>query len=134
MLNRSFKLWFACVHTRGTTYIVVRSIRENFLNLEHIKISKGLSAQLTMIKIWYDKCRHLILNRGGLITHNWVTGCGAFTWHFVHWNVGPIQGTGWGLPHGWHCGWNESGFNFQVGSTHKTCPPNGTQLTFSLVE
>lgn len=33
----------------------VRSLRENFLNLEHMKISKGLSAQLTMIKIWYDK-------------------------------------------------------------------------------
>lgn len=55
---------------RGMAYTVVRGIHENFLNLAHIEISKGLSAQLTMIKIWYDKCRHLILNRGGLITHD----------------------------------------------------------------
>lgn len=58
----------------------------------------------------------------------WVTGCEAFILHFVHWNLGSIQGTGWGLPHGWHCGWNEYGFNFQVGSTHKTCHPNGTAI------
>lgn len=40
-----------CVHTRDMTYIVKRSIPENFLNLVYIKISKGLSAQLTMIKM-----------------------------------------------------------------------------------
>lgn len=80
----SLKLRFVCVHTRGMAYIVGRSVPENFLNLVRIKISKGLSAQLTMIKIWYDKCRHLILNHGGLITQNWVIGCGVFTLHFVH--------------------------------------------------
>lgn len=115
-----------CVHARGMAYLVEKNIPENFLISVNIKTSKGLSAQLTMIKSWYDKCRHLILNCGALITQSWLTGCRAFTLHFVHWKAGPIQGTRWGLLHGWHCGWNESGFNYQVGSTHKTCHPNGT--------
>lgn len=104
----------------------------DFPEFHPCKGSIDLSAQVTMIKsaginsdMRYSAAETGHSEEGSRI---W-----SFSFLSVSWNLGHRQGTGWGLPHGWHCVCTKSGFNFQVRSTHKIGHPNATAFDTPLL-